>query len=307
MATDYGTPSATYEPDANANAGGLIGKIAVQLIEGEGFESEYGALFKEPMQTGKDLEVAVYLAATGVDYSATDAPEVPFPSAKVLYFKSNVKRTYPVKIDRKDVDEVATNTGAADRIAEEIVQTLYSGAFKEENANIMAMLTSATTAGGTTSQQLVDGGSYTPAEDETTAKALLSQIKNTAKRIKRGATSVNPRGLSVRAPRVVMFIPVEMATAIDVYARLGNENESVFARYDIDEVFEYVPTDETAANNAIYICDDRWFQIRHVHADSYKQAEKAGTDNIDAFLHRYIQYAACPLFGGVKLSQSAGA
>ena len=307
MATDYGTAAANYDPDVNANAGGLIGKIAVQLVEGEGIESEYGSLFKEPMQTGKDLEVSVYLAATGVDYSATDAPEVPFPSAKVLYFKSNVKRTYPVKLDRKDIDEVATNAGAADRIAEEIVQTLYSGAFKEENANIMAMLTGAATTGGTTTQQLVDGGEYTIAADESTAKALLSQIKNTAKKIKRGATSVNPRGLSVRAPRVVMFIPVEMATAIDVYARLGNENESVFARYDIDEVFEYVPTDSTAENNAIYICDDRWFQIRHVHADSYKQAEKAGTDNIDAFLHRYIQYAACPLFGGVKLSQAAGA
>lgn len=304
MAIDYGKTAATYSSTTIDGAGDLIGKIAKQVIEGEGIVSEYASLFKDPMRTGKDVEVAVYKAATGVDYSADTAPEAPFPTASVLYGTGANKRTYPVKIDRKDIDEAAKDEAAATEIAAEIVQTLYTGAFKDENATIMSMLTGATTTGGKTSQQMIAGGGYAPAVSEDTAKALLAQIKNAAKRIRRGDASVNPRGLSVRAPRVVAFMPADQATAIDVYARLGNENENVFARYDVDEVFEYIPTDTTEANNAIYICDDRYFQIRKIHEDSYKEAEKAGTDNVEAFLHRYIQYFACPLFSAVKLTQN---
>ena len=161
----------------------------------------------------------------------------------------------------------------------------------------MNILTAATEA----SSQIKELWGYSVPTSENEAKTLLAQIKNIAKEIRRGAAGVNPKGLKVRAPRVVMFIPAEAETGIDVYARLSNVNESKFAQYGVDEVFEYlVPEGGTPA---IYIADDRYFQISKVHEDSYKEQPVAGCDNVNAYLHRYIQYAGCPLFSCVRIKK----
>lgn len=296
MAADYGTPSASYTADKNIYSG-MVGKIAKQLITGQGIESEFGSLFKEPMRNGKDLEVAVYLAATGVPYSATDAPAAPFPSSEVLIFKNNTKTTYAVKLDDNQIAESTTSAENATKAAAEIVQTLYAGAFKDENDAILGLLSDATAE----SKQIIDIGTYQEPMSESIAKNLLGQIKEFAKQIRRGSASVNPKGLKIRAPRVVLFVPTSVETGIDVYARLGSVNESTFARYGVDEVFEYlVPDGKTPA---IYIADDRYFQISKVHEDSYKEQPVAGCDNVNAYLHRYIQYAGCPLFSCVRMKE----
>lgn len=296
MAADYGTPSANYTADKNIYSG-MVGKIAKQLITGQGIESEFGSLFKEPMRNGKDLEVAVYLAATGVPYSATDAPAAPFPSSEVLIFKNNTKTTYAVKLDDNQIAESTTSAENATKAAAEIVQTLYAGAFKDENDAILGLLSNATAE----SKQIIDIGTYQEPMSESIAKNLLGQIKEFAKQIRRGSASVNPKGLKIRAPRVVLFVPTSVETGIDVYARLGSVNESTFARYGVDEVFEYlVPDGQTPS---IYIADDRYFQISKVHEDSYKEQPVAGCDNVNAYLHRYIQYAGCPLFSCVRMKE----
>ena len=298
MAADYGTPSVSYTADKNIYSG-MVGKIAKQLITGQGIESEFGSLFKEPMRNGKDLEVAVYLAATGVPYSATDEPAAPFPSSEVLIFKNNTKTTYAVKLDDNQIAESTTSAENATKAASEIVQTLYAGAFKDENEAILGLLSDANAE----SKQIIDIGTYQEPMSEAIAKNLLGQIKEFAKQIRRGSASVNPKGLKVRAPRVVLFVPTSVETGIDVYARLGSVNESTFARYGVDEVFEYlVPDGKTPA---IYIADDRYFQISKVHEDSYKEQPVAGCDNVNAYLHRYIQYAGCPLFSCVRMKEQA--
>lgn len=297
MAADYGTPSASYTADKNIYSG-MVGKIAKQLITGQGIESEFGSLFKEPMRNGKDLEVAVYLAATGVPYSATDAPAAPFPSSEVLIFKNNTKTTYSVKLDDNQIAESTTSAENVTKAAAEIVQTLYAGAFKDENEAILGLLSNASAE----SKQIIDIGTYQEPMSESIAKNLLGQIKEFAKQIRRGSASVNPKGLKIRAPRVVLFVPTSVETGIDVYARLGSVNESTFARYGVDEVFEYlVPEGGTPA---IYIADDRYFQISKVHEDSYKEQPVAGCDNVNAYLHRYIQYAGCPLFSCVRMKET---
>ena len=82
---DYGTTAANYTPDVLYTG---IGKFARELIGSERINSRFSSLFKEPFKNGKDLEVKVYKKATGVDYSATDAPAAPYPAAEVLPEKS---------------------------------------------------------------------------------------------------------------------------------------------------------------------------------------------------------------------------
>ena len=42
-------------------------------------------------------------------------------------------------------------------------------------------------------------------------------------------------------------------------------------------------------------------QIWKKRPDSYKEHPVAGCDNVEAFLHRYMLYAGCPLFSCVKI------
>lgn len=295
---DYGTSAADYTADVNTYSG-LIGKIAKQIITDEGIKSEYAGLFKDPMRTGKDLEVAVYKKATGVDYSATDAPAAPFPAKEVLLFKQNKKRTYGVKLDQKEIDEGANDVAAATEAASAIVRTLYSGAYDEENGYIYSIFHEADAEEG----QIIDAGNYEEPTDATTAKTLLAKIKNFAKYVRRGRAKVNPKGLNVRAEKVCLLIPTEALTAIDVWAKLDGQNLD-FARLGVDEVYEYDV--EEGENAEIYVFDSEYAQIRHVHADSYKEQPVAGCDNVNAYLHRYVMYAGCPLFSCVRMTETSG-
>lgn len=297
---DYGTKTNNYLATPNVYSG-MIGKIGKQLVEGETINSEFAGLYKESFKTGRDLEVAVYKAATGVDYSATDAPAAPFPQAEVLIFKEATKRTFAVKIDDKDIRESVNDEAKATETAAAIVQTLYSGAFEEENDNVVSIFADAVDTDTGAGVQIINGGTYEEPANETAAKSLLADIKNWAKLIRRGKAEANPKGLKVKAPVVCALIPYNAVTGLDVYARMGAEHLD-YSRFDVDEVYEYVPAE--GETPAVYIFDTRYAQISKVHPDSYKEKDVAGCDNVDAYLHRYIQYAGCPLFNAVKLTEA---
>lgn len=293
---DYGTTAANYKPDVLYTG---IGKFARELIGSERIDTRFSSLFKEPFKNGKDLEVKVYKKATGVDYSATDAPAAPFPSAEVLCIKGQTRRTYPVKIDEKDVFEASLNAENARKSAETIVQTLYEKAFDEENGYVMAIFKDAKAA----ENQIVDYSyEYNDTDSEKGARELLKQIKYVAGLVRKGETSVNPHGLRVRATSVKMIIPLSDEIGMDVYARMGAYNEA-FAAYGVDEVITYTP--DEGEEGEIYIFDNEYAQIAKVHPDSYKEQPIAGCDNYDAFLHRYVQYAGCPLFSCVRIKRKA--
>lgn len=293
---DYGTTAANYSPDVLYTG---IGKFARELIGSERINTRFSSLFKEPFKNGKDLEVKVYKKATGVDYSATDAPAAPFPSAEVLCFKGQTRRTYPVKIDEKDISEASLSEEDTRKAAETIVQTLYEKAFDEENGYAMAIFKDAKAA----NNQIVDYSyQYNDTDSEKGARELLKQIKYVAGLIRKGETSVNPHGLKVSATSVKMIIPLSDEVGMDVYARMGAYNES-FAAYGVDEVITYTP--DEGEEEEIYIFDNEYAQISKVHPDSYKEQPIAGCDNYDAFLHRYVQYAGCPLFSCVRIKRKA--
>lgn len=293
---DYGATAATYTPDTFYSG---VGKFAEQLVRSERIESRFSSLFKEQMKNGKDLETVVYKKATGVDYSATNAPAAPYPSAEVLCFKGQERRTYPVKLDRKDLDETALNESGAQAAAEAVVQTLYAAAIEEENDYAIAVFKDAKAV----NNQIIDYSyQYNDTDSEKGAKELLKQVKIVAKLIRKGETSVNPHGLKVPAASVKMLVPLSDEVGMDVYARMSAYNED-FSAYGVDEIITYTP--DEGEEGEIYIFDNEYAQFRKVHADAYRQQEIAGCDNVDIFLHRYVQYAGCPLFSCVRIKRKA--
>ncbi|MCQ2398878.1 MAG: hypothetical protein MJ072_00025 [Clostridia bacterium] len=291
---DYGTPAATYTPGV-IDYSGRIAKIIKSVIEGVGIPDKYEKLVKPIEEYGKDLEVTLYNKATGQNYSATveaqaNAPEV----VGSLLFKTWTKKSYGVLIDDNQIAESALDAGDAKRNADNIIDTLYSGATYDNTIAIDDTLRNA---------PFKDGGSapVVPA-NFTEAQTLTLKIKDLAAKVRNGDPSVNPSNAYTKAKgKVVMFISRGALDALDVYMNATSFNDN-YLRFGVDEVFAYEDSEfpQTAEDHRIYILDDTALQFYH-KAPHYREREVGGCDNVKAWLHTRNLYAFCKLFNAARI------
>ena len=295
---DYGKTTAEYTPSTVVYTG-AIGKIAEQVIRSEKIKGEFSPLFKGTFETGKDLEVILLKRVQGVAFSSTTPPAANPVPTDVLYHTADLRRTYPALIDQKYIDESVINAENATKYAAEVVAAMYNGAYDEENANVISIFKDAKAA----SNQIIDSDySYNDYGTERGCKELLQQIETTIEYIRRGESSVNPRGHKVSAARVGVLIPARIMKGVDVWARMSAYNKE-YSAISADDVFTYTP--DEGDEGEIFIFDEDYVQLWKTHSDSYKEHPVAGCDNVQAFLHRYTMLAGCPLFSCVRIKQAA--
>lgn len=295
---DYGKTTGNYTPSTVIYTG-AIGKIAEQVIRSERVSGKFSALFKGTFETGKDLEVLLLKRVQGVAYSSTTPPAANPVPTDVLYHTTDLRRTFPALIDQKYIDESVINAENATKYAAEVVAAMYNGAYDEENANVVSIFKDAQAA----SNQIIDSAyAYNDYGTERGCKELLQQIETTIEYIRRGESSVNPRGNKVSAARVGVLIPARIMKGIDVWARMGAYNKE-YSAISADDVFTYTP--DEGDEGEIFVFDEDYVQLWKTHADSYKEHPLAGCDNVQAFLHRYTMLAGCPLFSCVRIKQAA--
>ena len=100
------------------------------------------------------------------------------------------------------------------------------------------------------------------------------------------------------AAYVGVLIPERILQGLNVWARMGAYNAQ-YSTIDADYIFTYTPDEGDEGD--IFVFDTDYMQIWKKRPDSYKEHPVAGCDNVEAFLHRYMLYAGCPLFSCVKI------
>lgn len=295
---DYGKTAATYKPVPGIYTG-LIGKIAEEIIRGEMVNGRFNSLIKGTFKSGKDLEIALLKRAKGVAYNRTTPPTVGAPETSVLYHTQDVSRTYGVLLDDNEIQEGTISEENAKKYAGEVIQTLYNGAEDEQNNYIVSILKDAN-AGN--KEIIVDTYKYNDFKTERGCKELLQEINTVSAYIRKGEKSVNPQGNKVAADMVGVLIPERIVKGLDVWARMGAYNEK-YGAIDADYVFTYTP--DEGDEGEIFVFDVEYMQVWKKRPDSYKEHPVAGCDNVEAFLHRYMLYAGCPLFSCVKITQDS--
>ena len=301
MATDFGKTGAEYTPDVVST--GLIGKIAKQVLEAESIPYLFGSLDKGEIKTGKDLEVALIKAATGVDPTA-DSPDFEKPEFLSRYFKEWTPKVFPAMIDYEDIDDGAISEENATEQAAKIVDSLYQGASKFKNLGVVAALAAVQASVGTETPQILSVGALPEVSDEASANAFLSAVKKIAKKVRRGSPSVNVAGLDIPAERVVMITPSDNVTQVDVYKRTATE-QLEYARFDVDEVIEYDADKYSTLNGATFIADERYFQFFE-KARRYAERLRVGADNgnsVEAALNVRFAFWICALFNAAMIGQ----
>lgn len=302
MAEDFGTGAATYAPDFLST--GLIGKIAKQVVENETIPYLFASLDKGAVKYGKDIEIELIKAASGRTPIPT-SPSFDQTRAEALYFKTWTPRVYATQIDYDAIDDGAQSEANAQAQAAKIIDSLYQGASKDKNQFSIDAIVAAIATAGTASKKILKLGDAAEIVDEATANAYLLDVKNAAKKVRRGSPSVNPSGLDVPADRVVMIAPASNVTRIDVYKRTNTEQLD-YARFDVDEVIEYDADKYGELNGATIIADERYFQF-HEKARKYRERELIGAANggvVNIALNTRDMYALCPLFNAVVFGQS---
>lgn len=291
---DYGKTATEYKPAAGIYTG-LIGKIAEEVIRGEMVKGHFDSLIKGTFTSGKDLEVALLKRATGAAYNRTTPPKPGAPEVSVLYHTQDTARTYGVLIDDNEIQEGTISAENANKYAAEVVQTLYNGAEDETNDYIVSILKDANAA----ANQIVEAAyKYNDYKTERGCKELLQAINTNAAYIRKGERSVNPQGNKVMAASVGVLIPERILQGLNVWARMGAYNAQ-YSAIDADYIFTYTPDEGDEGD--IFVFDTDYMQIWKKRPDSYKEHPIAGCDNVEAFLHRYMLYAGCPLFSCVKI------
>lgn len=310
---DFGVSSTDYTPDKMLYTG-MIGKIARILVESEDIKSMFDVFRKEDVRFGKDLEVALFKAESGVDWSGTTSPATEYPEADVLLFKEVLRKVFPVIIDQSQIDEVSNGSADAERIAAAIVETLYDGKTQFVNDSIMNALTSAAAgnpqtmaeraalSSGTSQTDIINGGSFTEVSDQTTAEALLLMIQNAADEIRAGSRSSNPYNNKKSAQRVALIAPAKTLRKIDTYLRMNVFNDA-YSRYGVDDIVTYDSGEYESAAGAVFVVDTRYVQYI-VHKNVYREQMRGGRDNVDAYLHFWAMFAICPLFSAIKLTEA---
>ena len=291
---DYGKTATEYKPAAGIYTG-LIGKIAEEVIRGEMVKGHFDSLIKGTFTSGKDLEVALLKRATGTAYNRTTPPKPGAPGVSVLYHTQDTARTYGVLIDDNEIQEGTISAENASKFAAAVVQTLYNGAEDETNNYIVSILKDANAG----AHQIVeDTYKYNDFKTERGCKELLQAINTNAAYILKGERSVNPQGNKVMAASVGVLIPERILQGLNVWARMGAYNAQ-YSAIDADYIFTYTP--DEGDEGEIFVFDTDYMQIWKKRPDSYKEHPVAGCDNVEAFLHRYMLYAGCPLFSCVKI------
>lgn len=310
---DFGTTSGEYTADKMLYSG-MIGKIARILVESEDVRSMFDVFRKEDVKYGKDLEVALFKSATAQDWNGKECTPADYPNADVLLFKEVLRKVFSTIIDESQIDEVSNGGADAERVAAAIVETLYDGKTQFVNDSIMNALISATAgvpqsmeerASAGTKTDIVNGGSFTEVSDRSTAEALLLAIQNAADEVRTGARSSNPYKNKKSAERVVLIAPARTLRKIDTYLRM-NAFDNDYSRYGVDDIVTYDSGEYETAGGAVFVVDDRYIQYI-VHKQNYREHMAACRDNVDAYLHFWAMFALCPLFGAVKLSETAAA
>lgn len=299
---DLGQNTASYSPTVTDT--GLIGKVAKQVLEREEIPYLFDRLSKGTVKYGKDIEVSLMRAVTG-EVPTADSPEFEKKRREAFMFTNWTPRVYPIAVDYDDIEDASKGEAEAQRIAGQYIDALYTGASKEKNQHAVDAFAGAEDTLSTDAPAIISVGELPEIVNEAGAKDYLLTVKKLAKKVRRGASSVNPLGYEVPANSVIMLAPEGAISAVDVFARLNAEQEDKYGRFDVDYIIEYDADKYSSLNGATFIFDERYAQF-YEKARQWGERKKIGADNgltVEMALNTRDMFGLCKLFNAVVIQQ----
>ena len=298
---DGATPS-DFTPNSVADLGGMLCKVAEQVIREVSAEDKLSVFDKMPVDNGDTIEQAIVKLASPRAYDRTGANALTrkTPDVIVSMFNKWNRKVFDTTVDISEIRKVLkTGKGSSD-LSTKIVAALSEGDKFDKYTEVKNLLKWARQDG--TGKVFKDLGTVELVDGKMDFKSTLVKMKNIISGMQYVNADYNTANLARRTLRddIYLLIPYGLKNRLDVEELAGVFNlEKDKINAHIIELDLPTETISEVKSYPVYIVD-KWAILDYTRL--YEMADQKNADGLfwNYFLHTERMYAVSPLFDAVS-------
>lgn len=263
-------PNNTYTVAKGEFLNSVINKIGRQIFSSTAYQNPLKRLKKGFIDNANEIEEIYVARAIGHAYDPNGEGNLDRvkPNVKTQYHQESKDIDYTVTVSDKQVRKGFTSKEGVNKVANEIIQSLHTGAEYEEYENMLKVIRDIAVGTPETAKRTVD-----EITDLQTAKAFTKKVKKDIKAMADRSTTYAKYENHCKASDLVLFLNKEWAVEIDVEFLASTFNKSIaeITESTIIEIPILKNEDGTDSKIRAVLCDERAIQIY----DTYYAIESA--------------------------------
>lgn len=247
-------PSPTYAIKKQEFLNSVVNKIGRQIYSTTAYSNPLKRLKKGFIENANEIEEIYIARAVGYDYdpNGEGALDRVKPNVKTQYHQVDYEKDFQVTIQDKQVRKGFTTKGGVSRLANEIMESLHTGAEYEEYTKTLELLDTIAT-NSKYKKEVAD------IVDNQTSKDFVKELRKTIKRMGRRSTDYATYENHCKPSQMILFLNEEWSIEMDVemLATAFNMSKQEIQECTIIEI----PTLKTNTKTKAILCDERALQI----------------------------------------------
>ena len=247
-------PSANYAIKKQEFLNSVVNKIGKQIYSTTAYTNPLKRIKRGFIENANEIEEIYIARAVGYDYdpNGTGALDRVKPTVKTQYHQVDYAKDFQVTIQDKQVRKGFTTSGGVTRIANEIMESLHTGAEYEEYLKCIEILDTIATNSKYKKE-------VTDVTDNASAKAFTKELKKTIKHMGLRGTTFATVENHCKPENMILFLNMDWAIEMDVemLATAFNMTKQQINECTIIEI----PNLTTNTNTKAILCDERALQI----------------------------------------------
>lgn len=247
-------PSTTYTIKKQEFLNSVVNKIGKQIYSTTAYVNPLKRIKKGFIENANEIEEIYISRAVGYDYdpSGSGALDRVKPNVKTQYHQVDYEKDFQVTIHDKQVRKGFTTSGGVSRIANEIMESLHTGAEYEEYNKCLEIL-------DTIATEAKYKKTVTDITDQRSSMDFVKEIKKTINKMGRRSETFATVENHCKPSQLILFLNEDWDVEMDV-EMLGQAFN--MSKQEIDECVKIkIPVLTTNTNTRAILCDERALQI----------------------------------------------
>lgn len=247
-------PSATYVIKKQEFLNSVVNKIGKQIYSTTAYTNPLKRIKRGFIENANEIEEIYIARAVGYDYDPTGAGALDRvkPSVTTQYHQVDYAKDFQVTIQDKQVRKGFTSKEGVTRIANEIMESLHTGAEYEEYNKCLEILDTIATNSKYKKE-------VTEVTDQRSAMDFVKEIKKTINKMGRRGTTFATVENHCKPSQMILFLNEDWDVEMDVEMLAQAFNMS---KQEIDDCVKIkIPELTTNKKTRAILCDERAIQI----------------------------------------------
>lgn len=247
-------PSATYVIKKQEFLNSVVNKIGKQIYSTTAYINPLKRIKRGFIENANEIEEIYIARAVGYDYdpNGSGALDRVKPNITTQYHQVDYAKDFQVTIQDKQVRKGFTSKGGVTRIANEIMESLHTGAEYEEFTKCIEILDTIATNSKYKKE-------VTDVTDNASAKAFTKELKKTIKKMGFRSETFATVENHCKPNQMILFLNMDWSVEMDIemLAQAFNMSKQEINECTIIEIPELKTNKKTKA----ILCDERALQI----------------------------------------------